>query len=146
MRYAADIGFLKTGCFYGTSEDKPDISRWLFTFLSRQNFDLFVIPRKIRWIWVTNEKEKHHVFHQSEFDWWISHSLNNQSTEFYGKIVSICIYKPYGAQTTAHCKRMDLLKTSARIVRILKRHVETRNRSPFLLQTDITPNSRSWAP
>ena len=76
----------------------------------------------------------------------ISQGLNIQTTDFCREMVSICVLKPYDSQTTATYKRTDPFQDLARISQIPKRHVWTRNRSPFQLQIDLAPKSRYWPP
>ena len=84
--------------------------------------------------------------HQVPVDGRIWQGLNIQTIDFWREMVSNCVLKPYDSQTTATHKRTGPFQALARISQIPKRHVWTRNRSPFQLQIDFAPKSRNWPP
>ena len=102
--------------------------------------------RKIRGVWSSGGKEKHPEFPPSPSRWSNMAGFEHPNNWFFREMVSICVLKPYDSQTSATYKGTDPFQALARISQIPKRHVWTRNRSPFQLQIDLAPKSRYWPP
>ena len=141
-RHAREMQFRVYGSFLTANKATPIFLR-TFQIVSKQEFLLRpLVCEKSGEFEAPVERRNIQNSHQVPVDGRIWQGLNIQTIDFCREMVSICVLKPYDIQTTATYKRTDPFQALARISQIPKRHVWTRNRSPFQLQIDLAPKSR----
>ena len=141
-RHARELQFRGYGSFLTANKATPIFLR-TFQIVSKQEFLLRpLVFEKSGKFEAPVERRNIQNSHQVPVDGRIWQGLNIQTIDFCREMVSICVLKPYDSQTTATHKRTDPFQALARISQIPKRHVWTRNHSPFQLQIDFAPKSR----
>ena len=129
-------------CKQGYSDIFEDLPDCFKTGISSTTSSL----RKIWRVWSSGGKEKHPEFPPSPSRWSNMAGFEHPNNWFLQRDGFYLCSQALWFPNIRNLQSTDPFQALARISQIPKRHVWTRNRSPFQLQIDLAPKSRYWPP